>query len=147
MHEVLAHRDEILVLGVDVVEGVHLHDDFQARHLSLGEALPDDLVHEEDLGLGVVDQVMDVLGFELVQEGHRHGAVGHGGQEAHAPVGLVARAEGDLVPLLQPAFLECDVQELDALGDIAVFERHALVVGEGVPFPVFFDAPLDTLVY
>ena len=145
--EVLAHFHEVLVLGVDVVEGVHLHDDLQAGHLRLGEPLPDHFVHEEDLGLGMVDQIMYVLGFEFMQQGYGHGAVGHGGQEAHAPVGLVAGAEGDFVPLLEPAFFESDVQELDALRHVGVFERNALVVREGFALPVFLDALFEQFVY
>ena len=145
--EVLAHAYEVLVLGVDVVEGVHLDDDLQAGHFRLGESLPDDLVHEEDLGLGMVDQIVDILGFEFVQEGYGDGAVGQGGQETDAPVGLVAGAEGHLVALLQAAFLESDVQQLDALRHIGVFERDALVVGEGFALPILFDALLEQFVY
>ena len=143
----MIRASSVLVLGVDVVEGIHLDDDLQAGHLDLGEALPDHLVHEEDLGLGVVDEVVDALRLELVQDGHGYGAVGGGGQEADTPVGLVARAEGHLVALLQAAFLESDMQELDALSHIFIFERGALVVGEGVAVPVLTDTLLDEFVY
>ena len=90
---------------------------------------------------------MYVLGFEFMQQGYGHGAVGHGGQEAHAPVSLVAGTEGDLVSLLESAFIERDVQELDALRDVGIFERDALVVGEGFALPVLLDALLEQFVY
>ena len=86
---------------------------------------------------------MDVAGLEFVQDGHGHGAVGQGGQEAHAPVGLVAGTDGHLVSPEQPALLESDVQFLDAAGHVPVFKGDALVVGQGRTVPVLAEALLE----
>ena len=146
IRQLVPDRRQLVVPRIQVLQGIHLHDDMQARHLRLGQALPDHLVHEKDLRLGVVDQIMDVTGLELVQDGHRHRAIGHGSQETHAPVGLVAGAEGHLVAFLQAAFLEIDMQMLDTPGDILVAQRHALVVGQGLAFPIFLETLLKQFV-
>ena len=142
----LAHVLALFGVGIQELEGIDLDDDGEAGHLLLGESFPDDLVHEEDAGLGMVHQVVDVAGLELVQDGHGHGAVGEGGEETHAPVRLVAGADGDFVAPLEPALLESDVQFGDPARHVPVVERHALVVGEGGTVPVFPEAVLDDLV-
>ena len=63
---------------------------------------------------------MDVPGFELVQDGNGHGAVGNGSQEAYAPVGLVTGADGHFFSLFEPALLEGDVQFGNAARHVAV---------------------------
>ena len=94
----------------------------------------------------MVDEVVDVAGLEFVQDGHRDGAVGEGREEADAPVGLVAGADGDLVAPFQAALLEGDVQFFDPPGDVAVFEGDARVVGQGGAVPVGAETLLEEAV-
>ena len=85
--QVLTYVLTLFGVGIQELEGIDLDDDGEAGHLLLVEAFPDDLVHEEDAGLGMVHQVVDVAGLELVQDGHGHGAVGEGGEETGRPAG------------------------------------------------------------
>ena len=101
-------------LGIQKLECVDSHYREQSRHLIGAKPLPDDIVHKENLCLRMVDQVMNIPGLELVKDRHRHSSVGHRGQETDRPVDLVAGADGHLVAFVQKAFLECDVQFLDA---------------------------------
>ena len=133
--------------GIEVGEVVHQDHDLQTGHLGLAEPLPFSLADEEDLGLGVIHEVMDVAGLEFVQDGHRNGAVGKGGEEAHAPVRLVARAEGDFVAFLQAALFKTDVEHRDAFANLAVCERATLIVRQGGAVPMLLEAFLEELVY
>ena len=108
--EVLADLPEGVVLGVEELERVDLDNHVQTGHLLGAEAFPDDLVHEEDLGVRVVHQVVDIAGFELVEERNGNGAIGEGCQKTHAPVGLVAGADGHFVSFFQTALFKGDVQ-------------------------------------
>ena len=94
----------------------------------------------------MVDQIVDIAGFELVQDGDGNGAVGDGGEEAHAPVGLVAGADGHLVSFVQAALLKSDVQFGNTAGNISVGERGALEVGNGGAVPVLYQTFLQNLV-
>ena len=98
--EMLADIPQFLAAGIEELEGIDLDDHMEVRHLVCGKTFPDDLVHEKDFGLGMVNQVMDVAGLELVEDRDRNGAIGHGRQETDAPVGLVTGANGNLVALL-----------------------------------------------
>ena len=94
----------------------------------------------------MIDQIMYIAGFEFVQDGNGYGAVGDGGQEAHAPVSLVAGANSHLIPFLKAALLEGDVQLGNPPGHIPVGQRHALIIGEGRPVPVLDEAFLKDFV-
>ena len=74
--------------------------------------------HEEQTGLGVVDDIVYLFGIELMQDGYGDGSIGEGGDEGHGPLGGVTSAEGDLVTLLNPAVLKKDVQFLYLSGYI-----------------------------
>ncbi len=95
----------------------------------------------------MVDEVMNVPGFELMQDRYRHGPVGHCGQKTDGPVHLVARADGNLVTLVQEAFLESYVQFLNASCHIPVAEADSLIVREGKPVPILSEAFLQKLVH
>ena len=130
------HLGQLFGSGVQELEGVDLDDDGQVRHLLGGQALPDHLVHEQDAGLGVVDQIVDIAGFELMQDRDGHGTIGDGGQETDAPVGLVTGADSHLVSFLETALFKGDVQFGDSAGHVTIGQCHALVVGKGRTVPV-----------
>ena len=142
----LVNLDVFLLGRIEELEGVDLDDDGQPRHLFGREALPDDLVHEKDAGLGMVHKPVDVAGFEFMQDGHGHGAVGQGRKETDAPVGLVPGTDGHFVTFEKPALLEHDVQFGDAPGHLPVRQRDTLVIGQGAAVPVFLETVLENLV-
>ena len=126
--EVLARCDYILVPCIEKLEGIDLDDGMKVRHFGLGESFPDDIVHKEDLCLGVVHQMVDIAGLELMEKRHRDCAVCHCGEEGHSPVCLVARTESHLVALLQSALFKHDVHLLNPAGHIPVMKGNALIV-------------------
>ena len=133
-------------LGVEELEGVDLDHGVEARHLVGVQPFPDDVVHEQDLGFGVVYEVVDVAWLEFMEDRHRNGSVGHGRQIAHRPVDLVPRADGNLVALVEEAFLEGDLELLYPPCDVSVAEAGTLVVGEGLLVPVLPEALLYELI-
>ena len=144
--QVLTHVAEGLRSGIQELEVVDLDHYGKVGHLFGTQAFPDDLVYKEDAGLGVVDQIMDISGFELVQDGDGHSAIGNGGHKAHTPVGLVAGADGYLVSFLETAHLKGNVQLGDTEGYLTVGQRHTLIVGQGRAVPVLDQAFLKRLV-
>ena len=44
------------------------------------------VTHEEQLGLRVVDNVVNLLGIEFVEYGYCHGTIGQCGEEGHCPL-------------------------------------------------------------
>ena len=97
---------------------------------------------EQELGVRVVHDVVNLLGHELVQDGNSHGAVGQRSQEGHGPLAAVAAAEGNLVALHHATVLEQNVQFLYLAGHIVELQGGAFVVGECIKVPVIDDALL-----
>ena len=95
----------------------------------------------------MVYQVVDVFRLEFVENRHRYCTVGQRGEETYAPVGLIAGAEGHFVAFFQSAALEGNVQILDSLGNILVFECRSLIVGQGIAFPILANALFQHFVY
>ena len=147
LRQVVTHVLKVLRTRIKVLEGIHLDDDVQSRHLGLGQAFPKDFVHEENLGFGVVHEIMDIAWLEFVQDGYGNRAVCQCGEEAYSPVGLVARADGDFVALLEAAFLESYMQVLDTLGNCLVSQGYTMVVGERRALPILLETLLEELVY
>ena len=141
--EVLAGVGQLLAAR-DGQGKVRQEDDaFQPGHGVLVQVLPHLVAHEEQAGLGVVDDVMHVVRLELVQDGHGHRPVGQRGQEGDAPMRTVAPAQGNLVPLADAAFLEKNVQLFYFAGHIFILQGGSLVVGQCVQVPILLDAVLD----
>ena len=72
--------------------------------------------------------------------------LGKGGEEAHTPVGLVARANGDLVSLLETALLESDVQMLDPLGHSLICQSDTVIIRERGALPILLEALFEKFV-
>ena len=130
-------RDSFLQMENLVV--FKLDDGDEAGHVLGVQAVPDGPLHEEDLRVGMVHQVVDVPGLELVEQRDGNGPIGHGGQETDRPVGLVAGNDDDLVAGNDPVVLVGQVHLRDAAGKVAVQERLALVVGQGRTPPVIAE--------
>ena len=80
--------------------------------------------------------MMDIGRLEFVQQGNDHRAVGDDGEETDAPVGLVARTNGYLVPRDDAALSKKGMKPSNSFGQVLVIERHTLVIGQGGKFPV-----------
>jgi hypothetical protein len=75
---------------------------------------------EEDLRVGVIDQIMDVSGLEFMKQGDRNGPIGHGSEETDRPVGLVAGADDDLVARDDAVIGKSQMHLRDAAGKVTV---------------------------
>ena len=98
------HLDEVFA-GVGELFGAADHerivgdvdDALQSRHLRGVDLRGRHVADEEELGVAVVDDVVDLVGRELVEDGHGHRAIGEDGEEGGSPGRGVASAEGYLV--------------------------------------------------
>ena len=118
-------------------------DALQSRHLRGVDLRGRHVADEEELGVAVVDDVVDLVGRELVEDGHGHRAIGEDGEEGSSPGRGVASAEGYLVASLHARGLKHDVQFLYLARHIVILQRLAFVVGKRVEIPVVDDTLLD----
>src|SRR5574344_187908 len=68
------------------------------------------IAYEKEFRLRMVDNVMNLLGIELMEDGHSHGAVCEGGEESHSPLAGIAPAKGDLVALSYSGIFKQDME-------------------------------------
>ena len=121
-------------------------DAFQVRHLRRVYLRGHMVAYEEQAGVGVVDDVVNLLRHEFMQDGYCHGPVCQRGQERHGPLAGVAPAEGYLVALYDTAVLEQDMQLFYLACHIVELQGGSLVVGQRIKVPVVNDALLYKLV-
>jgi hypothetical protein len=133
-------------LGVEHLESIDPYDGEDPRHFVREKVFPDEVIHEQHSGLGMVYKVMYVACLEIGEDRHGHGSVSNGCQEADCPVNLVLRADGYLVTFVQEAFLERDVKFFYAPCYVSVTQRGALVVGQRHSFPVLSETVLQKFV-
>ena len=69
----------------------------------------------------MIDDVVNLLGLELVLDGHSHGSVGEGGEECHSPVGGVTPAESDFIARFNTRMFEEYVE-------LFYFSRHVMIL-------------------
>ena len=119
---------DLFVCRIKESEGVDSGNRLEVRHLGLGQAFPYGRVHKQNLGLGMVHEMVDIAGLELVKKGYRHCPIGHSGEKGHCPVHLVAPADGHFVSLLQPAMVEEDVDFGNSFSKVTVENRSTFVV-------------------
>ena len=76
------------------------------------------IAHKQQTCFRVIDNIMDLFGIELMQDGNGDSAVGECCQEGDSPLRRVAATEGNLVALLNTTVLEEDMYLLDLSGHI-----------------------------
>ena len=137
--EFLRARDEQRIVGYvdDTLEGWHL-----LRIDNLGHVV----THKEQTCLGVVHNVVNLIGGELVEHGHGHGAVGQRSQKSHSPVGRVAPTKGNAVAAHHTAVFKQNVEFFYLSGHVVILQRGTLVVGNGIEVPVLDDTVLNQLI-
>ena len=85
----LPHGSHLGSSGIQETEIVDLHHDIKSRHFGFGKVLPNRILHEKHLGLGMVDEMVDVLGLELVKNRNRNHSVCKRCEKGYTPVRLV----------------------------------------------------------
>ena len=120
-----------------------MNDAFELGHGFCIESGPNHVAGKEKTRVRVVDDIVYLLGFELVEDGYHDGTIGHCGQKGDSPVCTVASADGNLVSRLNPGRFKQNVKLLNFASHILVLEGHALIVGEGIEIPMINDALLN----
>ena len=121
----------------------YMNDAFELGHGFCFKSRPYHVAGKEKARVGVVDDIVYLLGFELMEDGDNDGAIGHCGQKGHSPVCTVASADGNLVSRLNPGRFKQNVKLLNFARYILVLEGHALIVGERTEIPMINDAFLN----
>ena len=98
-----------------------IDDALKSGHLGAIYLGGNDIAHEEQLGVAMVHDVVNLVGHELMQDRYGYGTIGERGQEGTGPGRTVAAAEGYLVTLLHTAILKQDVQLL-------YLARHVMIL-------------------
>ena len=93
----------------------------------------------------MIDDVMDIVGLELMQDRHGNGTIGQCSQKGNTPVGAIASAKRNLVARNNTSLLEHDVQLLDTTSHIFVLQSATSVVGQRITIPVGLDAVFNSL--
>ena len=125
---------------------LQLDDRGETGHILGVQTIPDGALHEEDLRVGMVYEVVDVPGLELVEQRDGNRPVGHGGQETDCPVRLVAGDDDDLVAGTDTVVSIGQVHFRNAAREVAVKKRLAPVVGQGGTPPVIAETLLEEFV-
>lgn len=110
----------LAVAFVDDVEVRERENRFDLAYLLFFDDVPEVVAQKQQAAFGVVDDVDDVVGGEVLQDRHDDRSVGDRGDVGDAPAGVVAAYERDLVALLDACFLEQQMQLGDLLGHLVV---------------------------
>ena len=95
----------------------------------------------------MIDQIVYVFGFELMNQRNGYRAIGCRGQESHAPVDLVPGAQIYFIAFFESAGTETYMQKSYTLGYIAILQGNALIIGKCSALPIRFEALFEQLVY
>ena len=95
------------------------------------DIIPIGIAQEEQLTLRVVDNVNNVVGIEVLQNGNNRSTIGDRSQIRNHPTGVVTANQCDAIALLNVGLLQQKVQFSDLLGHLIVRECFILeIVGQ-----------------
>ena len=92
-----------LVEATIIVEGNNTPHLIEFLHLDM---LPRQTAGKKQHGIGMVYDVVHIIGIEILQDGHYDAAVGDGGHICNAPAGVVFADNRYFVAAAQAAMLE-----------------------------------------
>ena len=141
--QMLACIGQLVVARHQQREIVQQHHAFEVGHHIDIQILPNHIAHKEQFGFGVVHDAVHIVGLELVQNGHRYGAVGYSRYESHAPMRTIAPAQGYFVAFLHTALCKDDVHFFDFARQVFILQCSAIVIGQRIKIPIVFDAVFD----
>ena len=115
-------------------------DGLDLRNAVLLDHVPVVVAQEEQTALRMVDDVDDVVGVEVLQNGHDDRAVGDGRDVGDAPAGVVAADQRDFVASFDTRLFVEQVQLGDFLGHFVVGKGLFLeIIGQGGQLAVFAE--------
>ena len=94
----------------------------------------------------MVDDVMNLVGQELVQDRDCYSAIGQCGQKRHSPLTGISSTHGYLVTTLYPTVLEQNMQFLYLSSHIVELQSSSLIVSQSIEIPIVDDALLYELI-
>ena len=74
---------------------------------------------KQQLGFGMIDDVVDIVGLELMQNGNNDSSIGNCSQKSDCPMCTVTSANGNLVTGLMPALS-------NTIWNLAIFRATSL---------------------
>ena len=137
---------ELLALRHQQREIVEQENPSEVFHETFVQIFPHAIAHKEQFGLGVVYDMVNIVGFKLVQNGYRYSPIGDGGKEGYRPVGRVFAADGNLVAFFDTGTLEQQVYLGNFAGYVFVVVGYAVEVAQGDTFPIVFDGLFDVFI-
>ena len=116
------------------------------RDLIQIDTLPVDITDEQQLRTGVVNDVDRIVRTKILKDWYNDCAVRYRCQVHSHPVAVVFTHHGNLVVLLDAAFLEQDMQFLDVNGQLTIGQGHVCsVIRHGLHVPMGLERPLKIL--
>ena len=114
-------------------------DTFQLGHLVGIKALEYLVLHKEQLGIRVVNDVVNGLRVELMQYGYCYCTVSGDGKECCTPTALVLTAQGHFVAGTNATVLEQNVQFFDNASHVLVLQGRDSIVRHRVLVPILLN--------
>ena len=118
----------------------YIYDAFERRHLRGVYRRGYDIAYKQQLCLAVIDDIVNLIGGELMEHRHCHGTVCQRGDECHCPVRAVTPANGYLVAFLHTAVFKHDMQFLYLTRHVLVLQSGSFIVCKGIEIPVVYNA-------
>ena len=87
----------------------------------------------------MVDNVADVVGFELVEYGYHHSAVGNDAHEGDSPAIGVSPHQRHPITTCDPECFELRMYPCYTAGNLSVGYRFTLPLGVGRAIPIIAD--------
>ena len=118
-------------------------DTLNIGHGGLIQVLPYLVTGKEELCLRMVDDMVYVIGLELMQNGNHNGTVRYCCNAGSSPVGAVLAAQSYAVTGFQARFLKQYMQFCDSACYVTVQECGAFIISKGFFIPVLHKSFLD----
>ena len=116
------------------------------RNLIELNTLPVDVADEEQFGLRVIDNMDRIVRTEILQDRNDDCSIGHRSEIDRYPIGVILTHHGDLVILLDAAFLKENMQFSNRDRQLAIGERFVgSIIGHSFLIPVFAERTLVKL--
>lgn len=116
------------------------YDTHQQGHCLFIEVFPCPVADKQQLGFGMVDDVVDIVGLELMQNGNNDSSIGNRRQKSDCPMCTVTSANGNLVTGPDAGAFQYDMEFGYFPCYIFVLQCNSFVVCQGVAIPVFNNA-------
>ena len=106
-----------------------VNDTLKVRHLIRRKFFPRHITYKQEACIRVVDNIVHLLRFEFVKDGHCNGTISECSDESNRPMRTIATAKCNLIALFYTRIFEKNVKFLNLARHIVILQGLALVVG------------------